>query len=111
MKYNKLIRDKIPEIVETKGEIAITHIATEEEYWKKLLEKLHEEVSEFSESVDEEEMADILEVLYAICDAKNIDRTHLEKLRKKKAGERGGFKKKIILDEVRKKEWNGMQGK
>ena len=101
MKYNKLIRDRIPEIIAAKGQIAITHIANNKEYWERLLEKFAEEVKEFAESSSEEEMADVLEVLYALCDAKGIDREHLEALRKKKAEERGGFKKKIILDETK----------
>lgn len=101
MKYHKLVRDRIPEIIERKGKTAITHIATDTEYWEKLLEKLGEEVKEFSESASEEEMADVVEVLYAICDAKGIDREHLETIRKKKADERGTFKQKLILDEVK----------
>ena len=101
MKYNKLVRDKIPEIIRKKGMVPITHIASDEEYWQKLKEKLREEVDEFMEENNEEELADILEVIYAICDFKKIDRNKLELLRKKKAKERGSFKNKIILDEVK----------
>jgi len=101
MKYNKLVRDKIPEIIKNKGAVPITHIANDEEYWQKLKEKLQEEVDEFLEDETEEELADILEVIYAICDFKKIDKEKLELLRKKKAKERGGFKDKIILDETK----------
>ena len=101
MKYNKLVRDKIPEIIKNKGEIPITHIAGNEEYWQKLKEKLKEEVDEFLKDGNEEELADILEIIYAICDFKKIDKNELELLRKKKAEERGGFKYKIILDETK----------
>jgi predicted house-cleaning noncanonical NTP pyrophosphatase (MazG superfamily) len=66
-----------------------------------LKEKLREEVKEFLKRPNREELSDILEVIYAICDFKKIDKKGLEKLRKKKAKERGEFKKKIILDEVR----------
>lgn len=100
MKYNKLIRDKIPEIIQSKGLKAITHIADEHEYDEKLKEKLHEEVEEFIKDANEEELADILEVVYALADQLNIDIKDLEALRKHKAQERGGFKKKIILDET-----------
>ena len=101
MKYNKLVRDKIPEIIKNKGAVPITHIADDEEYWKKLKEKLQEEVDEFLEEGNEEELADIFEVIYAICDFKKIDKEKLELLRIKKAEERGGFKDKIILDETK----------
>jgi len=101
MKLNKLVRDKIPEIIKKKGAVPITHIASDEEYWKKLKEKLQEEIDEFMKDSNEEELADILEVVYALCDYKKIDKKQLEMLRKKKAEERGGFKDKIILDETR----------
>lgn len=99
-KYNKLVRDRIPEIIKQKGKIPVTHIASDNEYWEKLKEKLKEEVEEFLEDGSKEEIADILEVIYAVCDFKKIDKEELEVLRKKKAEERGGFKKKIILDET-----------
>ena len=101
MKYNKLVRDKIPDIIKNKEAIPITHIASNNEYWLKLKEKLQEEVDEFVKDSNEEELADILEVIYAICDFKKIDKNRLELLRKKKAKERGGFKDKIILDETK----------
>lgn len=101
MKYNKLVRDKIPEIIKRKGSIPITHIASDDKYWQKLKEKLQEEIDEFMKDSNEEELADILEVVYAICDYMKIDKKELELLRKKKAEERGGFKDKIILDETK----------
>ncbi|MDA2936226.1 nucleoside triphosphate pyrophosphohydrolase [Patescibacteria group bacterium AH-259-L05] len=101
MKYNKLVRDKIPEIIKNKGVAPITHIADDEEYWQKLKEKFQEEVDEFLKDGNEEELADILEVIYAICDFKNFDKEKLELLRKKKAEGRGGFRNKVILDETK----------
>tara|TARA_Y100000310_G_scaffold27990_1_gene26616 strand:- start:8300 stop:8617 length:318 start_codon:yes stop_codon:yes gene_type:complete len=102
MKYNKLIRDKIPDIIKDNGEIPITHIASDEEYWIKLKEKLKEEVDEFLKDNNEEELSDILEVIDAICDFKKIDKDKLGKIRKSKKEEKGGFKEKIILDETTK---------
>lgn len=99
MKYNKLIRDKIPDIILQKGGTPVTHIANEEEYYSKLKEKLLEETQEFLKDNNTDELADVLEVVYAIRDFKNISEIDLETLRKKKALERGAFKQKIILDE------------
>lgn len=99
MKYNKLVRDKIPEILKKKGVIYKIHIAGKKEYWEKLKEKLSEEIKEFSKSETIEEFADILEVLDAVRDYKKFDKKKLEIIKKKKAKERGGFKKRIILEE------------
>jgi predicted house-cleaning noncanonical NTP pyrophosphatase (MazG superfamily) len=100
MKYCKLVRDKIPERIKNKGKVPIVHLASDEEYWEKLKEKLQEEVKEFLEEGNIEELADILEVVYAIRDFKFREKD-LEKIRKEKEDERGIFKEKIILDEVR----------
>jgi predicted house-cleaning noncanonical NTP pyrophosphatase (MazG superfamily) len=101
MKFDKLVRDKIPQKIKSNGEMPITHTASEEEYWQKIKEKLIEEAKEFCEKGDEEELADVLEVIYSICDYKKIDRKKLEELRRKKEQERGSFKERIILDETR----------
>ena len=99
MKYNKLVRDKIPEYIKSKGGAPITHIAEDKEYWQKLKEKLTEEINEFMEAENIEEMADILEVIDAICDYKKFDKDELQKTKNKKAEDRGKFRDKIILDE------------
>ena len=99
MKYNKLVRDKIPEIIKGNGQVCAMHTAEDTEYWKKLKEKLLEEVQEFLEDENEEELADVLEVLDAIILHKNFNKEEILKLQKSKADKRGGFKKKIILEE------------
>jgi len=97
MEYNKLVRDKIPEIIRKNGKRPITRIASEKEFRKKLVEKLKEETNEFFEEQNAEELADILEVIYAICDLNKISRKKLELIRKTKKADRGGFKKRIVL--------------
>ena len=99
MKYDKLVRDLIPDGIHQKGETVRFHTATDDEYRKKLREKLQEEVDEFLKAENAEELADIIEVIYALADEKNISRETLENIRQKKAWERGAFQKRIILDE------------
>jgi len=89
MKYNKLVRDKIPEVILERGEEPIIRIANEKEYKSKLREKLQEEVEEFLADEKVEELADILEVVCAFCDLKGIDFIKLEKIRKEKLKTRG----------------------
>jgi predicted house-cleaning noncanonical NTP pyrophosphatase (MazG superfamily) len=81
-------------------------MASDEEFNKKLREKLSEEVEEYLESEEADELVDILEVIYAICNSKNITFEELEKIRKNKAEKRGGFEKRLILDKVINKNKN-----
>ncbi len=101
MKHNKLVRDKIPDIIKQKGLTPIIKIADDKEYRGRLIEKFKEESEEFLKEFSEEELADLLEVIYAICDFQKIDREKLESLRKEKSEKRGSFKNKIILKETK----------
>lgn len=99
-KYNKLVRDKIPEYIKSRGKIPVIHIASDKEYWRKLKEKLLEEGREFLRSEEIEEVADIEETIDAICQYKKFSRKDILAIKKKKASERGKFKKRIILEEA-----------
>lgn len=99
MKYNKLVRDKIPEYIIKKGGKPVYHVANKAEYWEKLKEKLSEEVDEFRKDENMEEFADLLEVIDAIAAYKMFDPEDLETTRNDKAAEKGVFKNRIILDE------------
>ena len=101
--YNKLVRDKIPEIIESDGKACKTHILSNDEYIAALEAKLNEEVAEYQADKNLEEMADVLEVLQAICVARGYSLAELEAMRAKKAEKRGGFNEKIFLEYVEEK--------
>ncbi len=98
--YNKLVRDRIPEIIENSGKTAYTHILNNDEYILELDRKLNEECAEYQADKSIEELADILEVMYAIVEARGYSVSELEKIRKEKAEKRGWFKNRIFLEKV-----------
>lgn len=98
--HNKLVRDRIPEIIEKAGKNCVSHVLSDEEYIASLEEKLNEEVAEYQKDKNLEEMADVLEVLQALCIARGYSLEELEAMRKKKSDERGGFNNKIYLEYV-----------
>jgi len=108
MKFNKLVRDKVPQTIKQKGILSVIHIASRDEYWRKLKDKLHEEVKEFVESESVEELADVLEVLDAMAKFKKFKKNKRSSAKNKKAKERGKFKKRIILEETKN---NGAPGR
>ena len=95
--YNKLVRDKIPEIITANGEKANTRILSEEEYKLELRKKLVEEAKEYLEDGSVEELADVMEVIYALMKADPYLESMVEIERAKKNVKRGAFDKKIFL--------------
>ena len=102
--YNKLVRDKIPEIIEASGKTCETEILSNEEYLQMLDTKLDEELAEYNQEQNIEELADLLEVLYATAKARGYSIEELEQVRIKKQKSRGGFDMKILLKSVQSKE-------
>lgn len=98
--HNKLVRDKIPEIIENTGKTVYCHTLNEEEYIAELDKKLNEECAEYQADKSLEELADMLEVMYAIAEARGYSVTELERVRAEKAEKRGGFKDRIFLERV-----------
>lgn len=98
--YNKLVRDRIPEIIENDGKTCRIEILTDEEYIKKVDAKLDEELAEYHKDQNIEELADLMEVIYAAAIARGYSVEELEAVRKKKLQKRGAFVKKILLKEV-----------
>ena len=102
--YPKLVRDRIPEMIERDGKTAVTHIAETKEYIIFLLAKVVEEATDLrnAEGADHqrEEIADVREVLDALQSALEISEDEIAAIQKSKADERGGFSERIILDEI-----------
>ena len=98
--YNKLVRDKILEIIKDSGQKSTHKILTAEEYAVELTKKLVEEVEEYKKDKNTDELADIREVVYALASLHSCTSEELEKIRAEKAEKRGGFEKKIFLVEV-----------
>ena len=100
-KYNKLVRDRIPEIIEASSRACVTEILSDEDYLRMLDAKLDEELAEYHADQNIEELADLMEVIRACAMARGYSVEELEQVRAEKAARRGGFEKKILLKEVR----------
>ena len=98
--YNKMVRDKIPEISEKEGKTCTCSVLSDENYLKMLDEKLNEELAEYQEDKSMEELADLLEVIKAVALARGSSFEKVEEIRRAKAEKRGGFDKRIYLEEV-----------
>ena len=98
--YNKLVRDRIPEIIEASGKTCVIEILSDEDYLCMVDAKLDEELAEYHKDQNIEELADLMEVIYAAAIARGYTLEELEQVRAEKAEKRGGFAKKILLKEV-----------
>jgi predicted house-cleaning noncanonical NTP pyrophosphatase (MazG superfamily) len=101
-KYHKAIRDKIPEIIEKDGYSCNIKTLTDDKFLVEIEKKLSEEVTEFQNDKNPEELADILEVIYRIAKLRGISKEELEEIRIKKAEKRGGFDKNLFLIDTSK---------
>ena len=97
MEFNKLVRDRIPAIIEAGGERPVTRILNDEEYLRCLEQKLDEETAEYHEGKNLEELADILEVVYALAEGLGHSREELLSVCEKKHEARGGFADRVFL--------------
>lgn len=98
--YNKLVRDRIPEIIERAGKRCGCETLPQDQYITMLDAKLDEELAEYQQSKSLEELADLLEVMGAVVRARGYTWDQLTDIRMKKKKERGGFEKRILLKEV-----------
>ena len=96
-KYEKLVRDRIPDMIRAQGETPLTRVLNTEEYLRCLEGKLDEEVAEYHRDRNVEELADILEVILALAAANGWSREELEQIYRRKHDERGGFEERIYL--------------
>ena len=102
--YNKLVRDRIPEIIRANGNIFNTRILEEAEYKEELQLKLKEELQEYLEAMEDshavEELADMLELIYSLVEVHHSSFEELEEVRREKREVRGGFDERIYLIDV-----------
>ena len=101
--YNKLVRDKIPEIIEKSGAKCKVRVLADSEYLEMIDKKLDEELKEYHKDKNLEELADMLEVIYAATLARGYTLEELESARAMKKETRGGFEEKILLIETKTK--------
>ena len=98
--YNKLVRDNIPAIIQAKGAACETEILSDADYLRLLDAKLDEELTEYHQDQNLEELADLMEVIYACAKARGYTVAELESVRAEKAAKRGGFDRKLLLKTV-----------
>lgn len=96
--HEKLVRDRIPEIIEASGKTCVTRILSDTEYLAALDAKLQEELNEYLADGSMEELADLLEVMMAVAEARGHSFEEVEAIRRQKAEKRGGFRKRIFLE-------------
>jgi len=102
--YNKAIRDNIPDIIKKSGNECNIKTLSDNDFLIELDKKLDEELKEYNQSKSVEELVDILEVIYRISELKGTSKEKLEKLRIKKAHDRGAFDENLFLIDTTKPE-------
>ena len=95
---HKLVRDKVPELLKAKGIDIKVHEANHDEFEIELLEKLREEVLEFKNNKSQEQLADLLEVIEALTSLEGWTKEQIEEVRRLRHEEKGGFSKRLILE-------------
>lgn len=100
--YEKLVRDRIPELIEAQGEIPLVEVLDDEAYIRRLDEKMREELEEYLEDGSMEELADLLEVIRAVIAARGYTWDEVERMRAAKAQRNGAFEKKLFLKGVKR---------
>ena len=103
-KYHKAIRDKIPEIIQKDGYSCNVKTLSDEKFLVEIEKKLSEEVTEYQNDKNPEELADILEVIYRIAKLRGISKEELEKIRLDKVEKRGAFEENLFLVDTSKSE-------
>ncbi len=98
--YNKLVRDNIPDLIREQGETPVIRTLNDEDYALCLAEKLREEVEEFLEDSNLDELSDILEVLEALSNLHGWTDGEIQRVRRDKAEQRGSFRERIFLEKV-----------
>jgi predicted house-cleaning noncanonical NTP pyrophosphatase (MazG superfamily) len=98
--YNKLVRDRIPEIIRADGKSCEVRTLAQDEYLAKLNEKLREELAEYGASGDIGELADLVDVVAAIVECGGLSTEEFEGIRQAKRTERGGFQCRLLLVSV-----------
>ena len=102
--HNKLVRDKIPEVIEKSGKQYRIRTLNDHEYIIELKKKLGEEVEEYLNAKDDaeavEELADVLELIHALAKIHSSNIDQVETIRMEKVNKRGGFQDKVFLIDV-----------
>ena len=98
--HDKLVRDRIPEIIELSGKTCCIEVLSDQDYLRMVDAKLDEELAEYHKDQNLEELADLIEVIYAAAKARGYTLEQLEAIRAEKAKTRGGFERKLFLRTV-----------
>lgn len=99
-RYDKLVRDNIPDIIKAQGNVPQVRTLSEDEYIHCLNKKLLEEVNEYLEQNCIEELCDILEVIESISNAKGYSNEEIKNVREEKVRINGSFKERIFLEKI-----------